>query len=569
MADVNKNVSVSFKAIDNMSRAVNSMKQDLKQLGDATKKLSTDSKENSKASKQMENSMMSANIKSELLFGAMRMGIGIVQGLASAMMEFGRDVVSYLGDASRSAQEFNVKMGTLNIIAGRFGQDGAKATATARRLGKELQIGVGASAEALQNLLASGLNLEQAEELMRRFTNEAITGKSANISLADAVQNLAFAYKTGNSALGNMSGMSENWLDIMDQGKSVIENYTKGNQKWIRQNPELVRQIKDYEAQLAKSGRTLTATDQEQQKYLGTMQLTNLTVGSAKALTNDLMTAQNEMATMSEELRVNIGEGLNVALSEMARVVMPELKAGFQGLMTFVDNTKLKFQEWWISNKDFIEPQLARLRDAFEAIKQKFLDLVAPLNGSQEQFNQFANGALRNAIDRTIELADGIGDVIDYFASDDGRKAMTDFGNTLRIIAEVMSTVVSHTEKLISMKKGFEDIYRMHLGLVTLGGSEVARVINKQMTKPRDNNAMGTSFFSGGVANVGEMGREQVVLPRGTKILNNKKTEGGGGGVTINVNAPVYGVDNLVATVTKAVTEAQARQNQLAGYNLL
>ena len=40
---------------------------------------------------------------------------------------------------------------------------------------------------------------------MRRFTNEAITGKSSNISLgADAVKNLSFAYATGNSALGNM-----------------------------------------------------------------------------------------------------------------------------------------------------------------------------------------------------------------------------------------------------------------------------------------------------------------------------------------------------------------------------
>jgi hypothetical protein len=42
-----------------------------------------------------------------------------------------------------------------------------------------------------------------------------------------------------------------------------------------------------------------------------------------------------------------------------------------------------------------------------------------------------------------------------------------------------------------------------------------------------------------------------------------------GGGITINVNAPVTGVDNLKATIIEAVNEATARQNRLANYNLL
>lgn len=81
------------------------------------------------------------------------------------------------------------------------------------------------------------------------------------------------------------------------------------------------------------------------------------------------------------------------------------------------------------------------------------------------------------------------------------------------------------------------------------------------------NNAQGTSFFGGGITTVGEMGREQVMLPRGTKILNNKQSSGGG--ITVNVNAPVYGVDNLIATITSAVTTAQSRENKLADFNLL
>jgi chemotaxis regulatin CheY-phosphate phosphatase CheZ len=76
---------------------------------------------------------------------------------------------------------------------------------------------------------------------------------------------------------------------------------------------------------------------------------------------------------------------------------------------------------------------------------------------------------------------------------------------------------------------------------------------------------------SGGLTMVGERGAELVSLPRGSHVYNSEDTKQmvGGGGITINVNAPVTGVDNLKATILEAVNEATARQNRLANYNLL
>jgi len=76
---------------------------------------------------------------------------------------------------------------------------------------------------------------------------------------------------------------------------------------------------------------------------------------------------------------------------------------------------------------------------------------------------------------------------------------------------------------------------------------------------------------SGGLTMVGERGAELVQLPRGSHVYNSEDTKQmvGNNGITINVNAPVTGVDNLKAVILEAVNEATERQNRLANYNLL
>lgn len=199
----------------------------------------------------------------------------------------GAGLTAFLKDSSEEANNFSRAMTTLDIIAGRFGVSGQEAQQAAADLGKQLRIGTGAAAESLQNLLKSGLSLDQSTELLRRFTNEAMTGKAPTISLSQAVQNLSFAYATGNSALGNLSGISENFVDITKKGKDA----------------------------LLKEGKAASEITDEMAKFRGMMDLTNLTMGSAERFAGTLIDKQAEMAIKVTELKIALGNALNPVLA--------------------------------------------------------------------------------------------------------------------------------------------------------------------------------------------------------------------------------------------------------------
>lgn len=117
--------------------------------------------------------------------------------------------------------------------------------------------------------------------------------------------------------------------------------------------------------------------------------------------------------------------------------------------------------------------------------------------------------------------------------------------------------------------------------VITKVGSLITKIKELNRNTPANNpvSLIGSWFdkratggaSSGGMTLVGEAGPELVNLPRGSHVYNNKDSKQmvGGGDIIINLNSPVYGVDNLKASIMEAVNEATARQNRLANYNLL
>ena len=210
---------------------------------------------------------------------------------------------------------------SLEIMAERFGHNAKTAKELANTLGKELRIGTGSASEGLQNLIKSGLTLEQSADMLRRFTNEALTGKSESISLSDAVKNLSFAYATNNSALGNLSGVNENFSDIVEKGKNVLTSWNgKANEK-VGITAQLAEQIKAYEKSLKSQGKTLTANDDEMAKYVGMLQLTNLTAGSSARFTGTFTDNMAQLGLKITEAKLALGTFLQNALNPLIMAI--------------------------------------------------------------------------------------------------------------------------------------------------------------------------------------------------------------------------------------------------------
>ena len=134
---------------------------------------------------------------------------------------------------------------------------------------------------------------------------------------------------------------------------------------------------------------------------------------------------------------------------------------------------------------------------------------------------------------------------------------LTGWAYILGKIASAMSVVINKTSTLIEKYKQLNEEHPWNNPM-----TGITSLFQKRATG---------GITSGGMPLVGEAGPELVNLPRGSHVYNNKdsKQMASGGDIIINLNSPVYGVDNLKASIVEAVNEATARQNRLANYNLL
>jgi phage-related protein len=222
--------------------------------------------------------------------------------LANAFGSSLQGVKDFVSGSLSQFNEYKKAITTLEIVSPKFGLSAEKAKSAANDLAKELKLGVGTTAESLQNLFKSGLNIDQASDLLKRFNNEAITGKSSSISLDDAVRNLSFAYNTQNSALGNMSGVSENFSDIQERGLKILQS-----------RGEL----------LGLSVGELDEAQKKEAQYAGIIDLTNLTLGSSAKFQGSFIDNQAKLDKELGDTQIAIGEKIDPAFNSLVLAATP------------------------------------------------------------------------------------------------------------------------------------------------------------------------------------------------------------------------------------------------------
>ena len=247
---------------------------------------------------QATDELAGANDKATGSFGSLFTSFTAATLAADAIVGTYHTVVNVFEDSIKAANGSQLALNGLASTAAAFGGSADKATAAAKTLTADGLLTITDSATALRNLLSSGLNLDQATRLMDIYKDRAAFGRQNTIEYGQAVQNLAESFKTQSSQIGNLSGMTENYNQIIATGA----------------------------AQMGKSVSSLSEAETAQAKYLGTVALSNGSVGDAARYAETYAGEQTRLANATQNAEIALGEGLQPAVEN--------LQKGFVALMT-------------------------------------------------------------------------------------------------------------------------------------------------------------------------------------------------------------------------------------------
>lgn len=211
---------------------------------------------------------------------------GVVAGLLA--LETATQVIL---SSVRAANEYQASLTGLSRLSKRFGEDSSVATAAAKELASDGIITISTAANGLQKLLTAGVGLPEAIELMKGYKDQAAFGRSSTIDFDTAVGNLAESFYTENSAIGNLSGQTENWNKILEYGASV----------------------------LGKTVSQLSERERVQAKLIGQQRLNNLVEGDAAVYAQTNAGAQQRLNAVLKNMQVTIGQVTNALSGGLIR----------------------------------------------------------------------------------------------------------------------------------------------------------------------------------------------------------------------------------------------------------
>jgi len=131
-----------------------------------------------------------------------------------------------LKQGTKDFQSYEIAMLGVLSAGAAFGESQEDIKNTVNRLAIETGLAYDTIATGLKNLLASGLDLEQATEIFEAFVNIAALGKRDFLTLDQAVLNLTSSYKAQLSMLSEAAGMTENYDLIIDIGAGIMGKRT-------------------------------------------------------------------------------------------------------------------------------------------------------------------------------------------------------------------------------------------------------------------------------------------------------------------------------------------------------
>lgn len=401
---------------------------------------------------------------------------GVVAGLVTL-----QSTIQVMRQSVTAANEYQGALTGLSRLSQRFGYDQVVARDAAKSLAEDGLVTVSTAANGLQKLLTAGVGLPEAIELMRGYKDQASFGKSSTIDLDTAVGNLAESFYTENSAIGNLSGQTENWTQILEYGASVIgKNVSQLSQK-ERVMAKLIGQQR-LNNLVEGDAAVFAATNAGKQALLNaTLKNMQVTIGQVtNSITGGLIGALAGMSKEQQQATISIagGSAAFIGIVTIAPIVVRAIRAIRTAIIAM-----------GVANA-FASAGITALIGALGGLAAGFAinnlieglestdDLSAATAGNVEQVEGGLSGAAGNAADLAKQMAK---------INDQMEQAREDYRYSLaQLVQEKNQNIAQLTAQLDEEGKEYDNAYRERLSSFTKTQNE-EQLTHEQSAKKLQN----------------------------------------------------------------------------------
>lgn len=204
MADNQSQLDIIISAQDNASKQILEIQNALNKVGE---ELNATASQTSKATNSV---------------GDMAKGFTVATLAANAITAGISQLRGEFADSIKAANQYQSSIAGLSSYALSFGVTVKDATDAAKSLASDGLLPAAETANGLKNLLSTGIGLSESIQLMEAFKDRAAFGKAATVDFGTAVNNLTEFFKTGRSQLGDLNGITTNYLMLVESGAAQM-----------------------------------------------------------------------------------------------------------------------------------------------------------------------------------------------------------------------------------------------------------------------------------------------------------------------------------------------------------
>jgi len=298
--------------------------------------------------------------------------VAIKQFVNFSVNEFAKAEAAYRG-LEATANFTGVGIGKALEVAERLSADGLMTTAEASK--------------ALQNLLSRGYDLSQAEETLGRLRDSAYYGRSAHLSLGEAVVSASEGLKNENSILVDNAGVTKN--------VSVL---------W-----------KEYAASIGKTADELTQKEKVEAEHSGIMRETAAQAGNATKAMDDYQhkiaqadAEQSKFAAVTGQVLAPVMSFLREVGTTLIEYVAKPVVIFFQHVGVAAEGTAKHISLIWEAiksrNVDGLWDKLNQATDEANAKMKKFSDEMKSGKSDREALGDGAKKAAKDTTEAAAEM---------------------------------------------------------------------------------------------------------------------------------------------------------------------